>query len=95
MNENLPINYIRYIENYVSGVDECESVAVLVAADDEFSAQKAIELINAAPQMYEALHYIQSFINCEPDDAEEMREKLDTIVARAIAAAHGEKDRVI
>jgi hypothetical protein len=55
MNDNLPIQHIKHVEGFESGAEECLPVAVLVAADDEWSAQKAIELIKAAPEMYKAL----------------------------------------
>jgi hypothetical protein len=96
MTDKLPINHMRHIENFVSGSEECEAVAVLVAGTDEWSVQKAIELIAAAPQMYDVLHdLIEVLTACALALPLEEVTLLDTIeaadlnVQRAIAAARG------
>jgi len=89
MNDKLPVNCIKHIAEFLPAED-CLSVAVLVAADDEWSATKAIELIAAAPQMYDVLNDLL----CQPDQNQaEMLQRIH----RAIAAAKGamlQKDRM-
>jgi hypothetical protein len=90
MNDKLPINHMRHIENFVSGASECESVAVLVAGTDEWSAQKAIELIEAAPKMYIALGTINQFLaNCPDDGTDPSFTAMVLNGKRAEAAARG------
>ena len=103
MNDKLPVNCIKHIAEFLPAED-CLSVAVLVAADDEWSATKAIELIAAAPQMYDVLNdLIEVLTACalalplEEVTLLDNLEAADLNLQRAIAAAKGamlQKDRM-
>jgi hypothetical protein len=83
------LNFTRSIENFVTA-DECEPVAVVVSGPDAWSVQKACELINSSPQMYDALGAVSQFLHvCPNDGTDERFNALLLQMERAIAAACG------
>ena len=79
-----------------SGADETEAVSVIVRGPDAWSVKKAIELIQAAPEMYEALSDLLArfvggthYLHTPEDNASCPDCKAQAAAERAIAHAKG------
>jgi hypothetical protein len=94
---NLTPQHFRAID--LVPAEDCELVNVLVMGPDEWSAQKAIELIAAARQMYDAIGTVSQFLHgCPNDGTDEAFNALLLQLDRAEAAACGgmlAQDRVM